>query len=867
MARGRKANGVKVQCQFCEGLYVNIRSHELACRRKVKIVSDAEKLAEHIRAGPSNLASHPYAAAHNARRANPLPRAANPTDEDSEAQHVDLDSPQDQVMGEPAPAPAPNAPPPLVVVLPDSTPDTPPQASASSASAPVTAETFAMPTFRPPTLVNPPDLVQDDFLVVHHPRSQIPPTVHHFNDFIRSTPDVDPTKLSKTPWKPFRSRVDFEFADFTQKTSLNQGQIDELLGLISRIVEGPSNFSFKSSGDVKGAWETAAHLSPAYTHHTVSHTYKKEQEPRKFPFHCRPLFEWGLSLLADPVLATKFSWHAVRHYKYDGETWERFVDEPNTADAWWNLESAIPADGSPLCFEVYADKTRLSSFGTQKGYPIMARVANLPAEIRNGTGFGGTEVVGFLPIVESEAEEGKKGFTNFKRAIWHDSFKILVHTVSQHAKTGYKFQCGDDIERILYPVIIILVADYEEQCDLIPRWRDLNHFSEVCAVTFTDGTKYEDISKILVPSSYKVLTPQASRRGHLLLRILRVYNKLDVLAGLDVHRESTLRKYAAGLVELYETVQAYSAEYPDKNWNFPKFHTHQHLIQDIITKGASKNFNAKTFEGGHRPIKDIYIDQTNFKEVEVQITRIQHMQTISKGIRFHIALFDEFQNPKKAAEPNELFQFNNVHLGSAQATTCAEVEQRHTDNRAFRRFRLQLEEFLNRRIQRDNLDRNWIKVSPTHKLVETRYIRVDYESVVNWKQDTDHLRCNPSFYNAPRFDHIIYNIDDHTIGFAQLLFVCVCSFNNIQVPLALVQPLDIVKTPRSNADRGMGLRRVRRSPANPPDFILVTSIIRGALITEDLDEDNQSTGDFLVIDVVDGDMFLRLERDFPAWGT
>ncbi len=148
-----------------------------------------------------------------------------------------------------------------------------------------------------------------------------------------------------------------------------------------------------------------------------------------------------------------------------------------------NGQSAIPSNGSPLCFEVYADKTRLSSFGTQKGYPIMARVANLPGDIRNGSGYGGTEIVGFLPIVrlsiyasmsklmlvclklqvESEAEEGKKGFTNFKRAIWHESFKILVHTVSQYAKTGYKFKCGDDVERILYPVIIILVADYEEQ--------------------------------------------------------------------------------------------------------------------------------------------------------------------------------------------------------------------------------------------------------------------------------------------------------------------------------------------------------------------------------------------------------------------
>ena len=52
-----------------------------------------------------------------------------------------------------------------------------------------------------------------------------------------------------------------------------------------------------------------------------------------------------------------------------------------------------------LAFILYADKTRLSSFGTQKGYPIIARLANLPSEVRNGNGYGGGIVVGLLPIV------------------------------------------------------------------------------------------------------------------------------------------------------------------------------------------------------------------------------------------------------------------------------------------------------------------------------------------------------------------------------------------------------------------------------------------------------------------------------------
>lgn len=55
-----------------------------------------------------------------------------------------------------------------------------------------------------------------------------------------------------------------------------------------------------------------------------------------------------------------------------------------------------------VCLELYADKTQLSSFGSQKGYPVMARIANLPANIRNGEGLGGGRIVGWLPVVRHE---------------------------------------------------------------------------------------------------------------------------------------------------------------------------------------------------------------------------------------------------------------------------------------------------------------------------------------------------------------------------------------------------------------------------------------------------------------------------------
>lgn len=64
-------------------------------------------------------------------------------------------------------------------------------------------------------------------------------------------------------------------------------------------------------------------------------------------------------------------------------------------------QSKLPPGGKPLGLIVYADKTKLSSFGTAKGYPVMMCISNLPQTIRNGNGVGSIRIVGWLPIVST----------------------------------------------------------------------------------------------------------------------------------------------------------------------------------------------------------------------------------------------------------------------------------------------------------------------------------------------------------------------------------------------------------------------------------------------------------------------------------
>jgi hypothetical protein len=159
-----------------------------------------------------------------------------------------------------------------------------------------------------------------------------------------------------------------------------------------------------------------------------------------------------------------------------------------------------------LFFLLYADKTRLSSFGTEKGYPVIARIANLPVDIRNGEGIGGGQVVGWLPIVsmlfyiiyyltfcqveEDPGETGKAGFVNHKQVVWHKSFFQLLETVILYSKTGFHHPCADKIIRWLFPILLILSADYEEQYVVfVSEYTLMSHFCCRCVMALIRGLR------------------------------------------------------------------------------------------------------------------------------------------------------------------------------------------------------------------------------------------------------------------------------------------------------------------------------------------------------------------------------------------
>jgi hypothetical protein len=70
-----------------------------------------------------------------------------------------------------------------------------------------------------------------------------------------------------------------------------------------------------------------------------------------------------------------------------------------------------------------------------------------------------------------------------------------------------------------------------------PRWSNLNHFETVMNTSFNDGSKHEDIAKMILFVAHNVLDDDA---GLLLLQALRSYLEFRTALSAEVHTAETI---------------------------------------------------------------------------------------------------------------------------------------------------------------------------------------------------------------------------------------------------------------------------------------------------------------------------------------
>ncbi|EKM75860.1 hypothetical protein AGABI1DRAFT_45711 [Agaricus bisporus var. burnettii JB137-S8] len=837
----------------------------------------------------------------------------------------------------------------------------------------------------------------DTIYTEYHPSSGRAPTLKPLHKHgHRLFPDIVP---EKRPWEPFRTRLDFEILEFAMETGLNRKQLSQYINLIHRAAKLASNddeerFTVQSATEAMKLWDLAASRRVPFQTETIEQQYKREPQPRSFEFIYRDPWEWALQSIRDPRLQNHIVWDPERAYRWNGGGWERFFDEPWSAEAWWRAQSLLPNDALKeskiIPFIIYADKDKLSSFGTATGYPIVARLANLPVGIRNSEGIGGGCVVGWLPIVKEETSEtGKTGFVNFKAAVYHSSFKRFLTRIAELSKVGSKTKCGDGVWRLLWPLILILSADYEEftimalirglksgfpcpvclvprdlqwdlskefslrtqagsqailyetmklstqeqrntflkesgslrgvenafwsvnhtdlhaaisydclhsdenglwedhffpvfkdlakelgrqnvslidnRFDAVPRWRDLHHFGSVMNITFNDGSKNKDISKVFLYAAQPVFTRDRNSAGYRLMCCLRKYLNVRLYADFNLHTESTLSATQDELEHGFHS----SGTVGMKSWNFPKIHLRKHLCRDIREKGVTRNYSTKPNEKVHGPIRKIYLRRTNFKDTANQILQAEHHLTVAAFIRNQIDVLDDYIRTKSVNSNESEEDQNYRKLGAPQAP-CSfddfETEHQGTRSQAFSSFRKKLSRFLDSFLPSHNISfpgppgTRALKLKKTDELIEWRYLRIKYTCSSDWELKVDHVRCNPQFHGAPRYDCVLINGTTENF-FARVLAFFTLTINGHDLSFAYVQPFNPLyqHLNRLISDRELELLRFREQPEKESIFISIHSIIRGAVMikAEEGSGAAHRGADYFLFDLLDCDMFLR----------
>ncbi|KAF9488931.1 hypothetical protein BDN71DRAFT_1402550, partial [Pleurotus eryngii] len=136
-------------------------------------------------------------------------------------------------------------------------------------------------------------------------------------------------------------------------------------------------------------------------------------------------------------------------------------------------------------------------------------------------------------------------------------------------------------------------------------------------------------------------------------------------------------------------------------------------------------------------------------------------------------------------------------------------------------------------------------------------LTVNYESTVDWQEETDLFRSNSHFQGAPQYDHVIIKTACPTsLGtniVAQLLMMFSIAVNRTTYNLALVHPLNRPSGTRQQKDVDLQFLRLRAHPCKSAEFVFLSSIICDALVVPDF----SLQGDHFFVDTVDGDIFLR----------
>jgi hypothetical protein len=104
---------------------------------------------------------------------------------------------------------------------------------------------------------SPPNPQHDDIKIVYHPHCGKPDKIFHLEDYNSSLPRPTNIPTEENPWRPFRTRIDFEIAELILDTHMNKNQTTDFLKLLHKIAADPKCFTIANKKELDNTWEGA----------------------------------------------------------------------------------------------------------------------------------------------------------------------------------------------------------------------------------------------------------------------------------------------------------------------------------------------------------------------------------------------------------------------------------------------------------------------------------------------------------------------------------------------------------------------------------------------------------------------------------
>jgi hypothetical protein len=180
----------------------------------------------------------------------------------------------------------------------------------------------------------------DDIKVVHHPHSGITQRIFRFDDYCGAesfkTDEIKGCGLSgddlERPWRPFRTRLDFEIAEVMLDAHMNTPQTERMISLIHEAILHPDSFTLANAGDLSAVWDVARETRTdkvvSFSVNAVNLLIDNTSSSRKlFPSNTRTRASNTMSFSGHSGLGVKnFSWmlpwwrsfHGMRNTCSDG---------------------------------------------------------------------------------------------------------------------------------------------------------------------------------------------------------------------------------------------------------------------------------------------------------------------------------------------------------------------------------------------------------------------------------------------------------------------------------------------------------------------------------------------------------------------